>query len=91
MKVVFFDADGTICHLRNGVSEKNREAFSRLKSAGYYTVLCTSRSMPFVTENLRCLGFDAYITSGGACIQMQEGTTDYRILYETVIGLMSAL
>lgn len=90
MKVVFFDADGTICHLRNGVSEKNREVFSRLKSVGYYTVLCTSRSMPFITEDLRGLGFDAYITSGGACIQTQESATDYRIPYETVIGLMSA-
>lgn len=89
MKIVFFDADGTMCHLRNGVSEKNREAFSLLKRAGYYTVLCTSRSMPFVTENLRGLGFDAYITSGGACIQTQEGVTDYRIPYETVKGLMS--
>ena len=89
MKVVFFDADGTICHLRNGISEKSREAFSRLKSTGYYTVLCTSRSMPFVTENLRCLGFEAYITSGGACIRTQKSTTDYRIPYETVIGLLS--
>lgn len=89
MKVVFFDADGTICHLRNGISEKNIEAFSRLKRAGYYTVLCTSRSMPFVTENLRNLGFDAYITSGGACIQTQEYITDYRIPCETVLGLMS--
>lgn len=91
MKIVFFDADGTICHLRNGFSKKNREAFSRLKKAGYYTVLCTSRSMPFVTEDIRCLGFDAYITSGGACIQAREYVADYWIPYESVTRLMSAL
>ena len=91
MKMVFFDVDGTIYHLRNGISKKDREAFSHLKNAGYYTVLCTSRSMPLVTEDIRCLGFDAYITSSGACIQARKYMADYWIPYESVTRLISAL
>lgn len=91
MKVVFFDADGTVCHLRNGISAKNKAAFFRLNKLGYYTVLCTSRSMPFVTEDIRSLGFDAYITSGGASIRMLEELTDYTLPFETVMKLLLAL
>lgn len=91
MKIVFIDADGTLCHLKYGISEKNRKSIQKLRDNNYQVVLCTSRSMPFVTKDIRSLNFDGYITSGGACITDNKKLSQFVIPHDVVIKIVSRL
>ena len=91
MKVAFFDADGTVCHLKTGISAQTREVFEQLHYFEVFNVLCTARSMPFVTDDLRSLGFDAIISSNGACIMKGTTVSDFEIPYETVCRLLNVI
>lgn len=91
MKIVFIDADGTLCHLKYGISERNRKSIQRLKDNNYQVVLCTNRSMPFVTKDIRSLNLDGYITSGGACITDNKEISQFVIPYDVVAQIVSRL
>ena len=88
MKVAFFDADGTICHLKTGISIQTRKVFEQLNHYGVFTVLCTARSMPFVTHDIKSLGFDAIISSNGACTIRGTTVSNHKIPYEVVCEML---
>lgn len=91
MKIVFFDADGTVCHLKYGISDKTKEAIKRLQDNGFHTVLCTSRSMPFVTNDIISLGFEGYITSCGSSIMDKKGVMQNSIPFYDVQNIIDLL
>jgi Cof subfamily protein (haloacid dehalogenase superfamily) len=64
-KAVFFDADGTLYDIREGVPESAREALIRLREKGHLAFLCTGRSRSFVLEDLESLPLDGMIAACG--------------------------
>lgn len=68
-KAVFFDADGTICDMREGIPESARRAVRRLRKNGHQAWLCTGRSRAFVPDNLAGMGFDGIIAACGAYME----------------------
>ena len=55
-KIVFFDADGTICDIKKGIPESAIAAVHQLTANGHLAFLCTGRSRAFVTEDLAHMG-----------------------------------
>ena len=43
-KIVFFDADGTICDIKKGIPESAIAAVHQLTANGHLAFLCTGRS-----------------------------------------------
>ena len=70
MKIVFFDIDGTIYHLRLGIPEDTAEALEALRSRDVLIGLCTSRSLAYIPNELKKIPFDVLITSNGARVQV---------------------
>lgn len=72
MKAVFFDADGTICDIRQGVPQNTREAIRQLTANGHRAFLCTGRSMAFVPEEILSIGFTGIVAAAGAYLSYGE-------------------
>ncbi|ERI91015.1 Cof-like hydrolase [Clostridiales bacterium oral taxon 876 str. F0540] len=73
-KAVFFDVDGTLIDCAGGmecVLNSTEEAIEKIKKNGHLTVLATGRPKSFLDKEITRLGFDAYITSNGAYIEMK--------------------
>lgn len=70
-KIVFFDADGTICDIKKGIPESAIAAVHQLTANGHLAFLCTGRSRAFVTEDLAHMGFTGMIAACGAYIEYQ--------------------
>jgi hypothetical protein len=68
-KVVFFDADGTICDIEKGVPKSAREAIQKLRENGHEAWLCTGRSRAFVPKYLEEIPFTGMISACGATIE----------------------
>ena len=68
-KVVFFDADGTICDIEKGVPESAKRALEKLIANGHEAWLCTGRSRAFVPWYLEELPFTGMISACGATIE----------------------
>jgi Cof subfamily protein (haloacid dehalogenase superfamily) len=74
-KAVFFDVDGTLVNCSQGMNcalDSTKEAIKRIRNNGHLTVLATGRPKTFLDEEIRKLGFDAYITSNGAYIELDD-------------------
>ena len=67
-KVIFFDIDGTIYSYDKGVIEDTKDAIRELRRNGHLTFLCTGRTYPMVTDDIRNIGFDGVIAGGGTYI-----------------------
>ena len=70
-KIVFFDADGTVCDIEKGVPESAVKAISALCENGHEAWLCTGRSRAFVPWYLEQVPFTGMITACGATIEKQ--------------------
>lgn len=68
-KTVFFDADGTICDIREGVPQSAVESICRLRENGHEAWLCTGRSRAFVPWYLEQIPFTGMISACGATIE----------------------
>ena len=68
-KVVFFDADGTLCDMEKGVPQSTKEALKKLRENGHEAWLCTGRSRAFVSWYLEELPFTGMISACGATIE----------------------
>ena len=68
-KAVFFDADGTICDIKEGVPKSAIEAIARLRENGHEAWLCTGRSRAFVPGYLEEIPFTGMISACGATIE----------------------
>lgn len=67
-KAIFFDIDGTIYSYDKGVIEDTKEAIRELRNNGHLVFLCTGRTYPMVTDDIRDIGFDGVIAGGGTYI-----------------------
>lgn len=78
IKAIFFDIDGTLYDAdTNYINPSSVEAIRSLHEQGYILGLCTGRSINeivSVPKALIGLPFDVYITSGGACSYLRDGT-----------------
>lgn len=73
--IVFFDVDGTLIDWTKGISkptESTKKSIKKLKENGYITMLATGRPRNGMNEDLISLGFDGYIGSNGAYIEMNN-------------------
>lgn len=73
--IVFFDVDGTLIDWTKGVTkptESTKKSINKLKENGYLTMLATGRPRNGMNEDLISLGFDGYIGSNGAYIEMNN-------------------
>lgn len=73
--IVFFDVDGTLIDCWNGIekpTEKTKEAIKKLKENGYLTLIATGRPMSFLSDELKDLGVNGYITSNGTYIELDN-------------------
>lgn len=68
-KIVFFDADGTICDIKKGIPDSTKKAIAKLMENGHEAWLCTGRSRAFVPDYLENLQFTGIISACGATIE----------------------
>lgn len=91
-KAIFFDVDGTLVDCAKGMSnvlDSTEEAIKKIRKNGHWAVLATGRPKSFLNEEITRLGFDAYITSNGAYIELDgkaiyNRAIDKKILEEAV-------
>lgn len=78
IKAVFFDIDGTLYDSDiNYINESSLEAIRQLHEKGILIGLCTGRSRKeilSVPHEILSLPFDVFITSGGSCSYLRNGT-----------------
>ena len=70
-KIVFFDADGTVCDIEKGVPDSAVRAIAALRENGHEAWLCTGRSRAFVPWYLEQVPFTGMITACGATIEKE--------------------
>lgn len=70
-KCVFFDADGTLLDLKEGIAPDVLPAFQKLKENGHTVVLCTGRARCLIPPEVEALPFDGVISNMGAYIEYQ--------------------
>ena len=85
IKAVFFDIDGTLYDSDINYSNKSSlEAIKHLHEQGILIGLCTGRSRKeilSVPKEILTLPFDIYITSGGTCSYLKDGTVLHRTYF----------
>lgn len=71
-KIIFFDIDGTLedkyCHIPDSASSCIR----KLKEKGHIVCVASGRPMWQIDKGIRELGFDGYIASAGAYVEMNH-------------------
>jgi Cof subfamily protein (haloacid dehalogenase superfamily) len=92
-KAIFFDVDGTLIDCAQGmkcVLDSTEEAIEKVRKNGHLAVLATGRPKSFLDEEITKLGFDAYITSNGAYVELDgkavyNRTIDKKTLEEVIL------
>lgn len=72
--IVFFDVDGTLIDCGKGIyspTKATKEAISKLKENGYLTFLATGRPKNSVTESIKNIGLNGYVTSNGSYAELE--------------------
>ena len=79
-KAIFFDIDGTLWDGQSVMPESVYSAFREMKAAGHAVLICRGLSRGYVfDERLSELGFDGYVTSAGAMVEIGGETMYCRI------------
>lgn len=74
-KAVFFDMDGTLIDCLNGITDitpRVKKAIRALQAKGNYVFIATGRPYAFLNEALRNFGFDGFVLTNGAYVQVKE-------------------
>ena len=69
-KCVFFDIDGTIVDIMNGIATDVPEAIRQLTGNGHLAFICTGRSRAFIPREIEELPFTGMITNLGGYIEL---------------------
>jgi len=91
-RIIFFDVDGTLIDCAQGMSrilDSTVDAIKKLRENGHLVVLATGRPKSFLNDEITNLNFDAYITSNGANIEVNNEiiynkTIDKKTLKEVI-------
>ena len=74
---VFFDIDGTLWDEQSYMPESAMSAIREMREMGHKALICSGRSRGYVFDpRLEEIGFDGYVTSAGAMVEI-EGKTLY--------------
>lgn len=100
-KTIFFDADGTLMDIKDGITDQTMKALRELVFRGHRIFLCTGRSRAFLPSYLLELPFTgvvcsmgAYLELHGKCVFSQELPADTAALSVKVLrehGLIPVL
>lgn len=74
-KAVFLDIDGTILDCLNGINDitpRVKNAIRLLQKNGNYVFIATGRPYAFLNDNLRNFGFDGFVLTNGAYVQVKQ-------------------
>lgn len=74
-KAVFFDIDGTLMDCLNGINDitpRVKKAIHAVQAKGNYVFIATGRPYAFLNDNLRNFGFDGFVLTNGAYVQVKE-------------------
>lgn len=74
-KAVFFDIDGTLMDCLNGITDMTprvKKAIRTLQAKGNYVFIATGRPYAFLNEALYNFGFDGFVLTNGAHVQVKE-------------------
>lgn len=71
-KIVFLDIDGTLYDHQVGIPQSAIDAIHLAQEQGHIICICTGRPKPDVDETITSIGFDGYITSCGAHVEVEE-------------------
>lgn len=68
-RICFFDLDGTILDVKDGVPESTRRAIHNLTDNGSQAFICTGRSRAFITQEAIDMGFHGMVAACGAYLE----------------------
>lgn len=74
-KAVFFDVDGTLVDCLNGIKDitpRVKKAIHELQANGNYVFVATGRPYAFLNDNLLDFGFDGFVLTNGAYVQVRD-------------------
>lgn len=74
-KAVFFDIDGTLMDCVNGITDitpRVKKAIRTLQAKGNYVFIATGRPYAFLSDKLLDFGFDGFVLTNGAYVQVGE-------------------
>ena len=70
--VVYLDFDGTIADVDGHVPELTLKAIKQAQERGHYVFLNTGRSPREIPPHVKAIGFDGYVTAGGAFAEVGD-------------------
>ena len=70
--VVYLDFDGTIADVDGRIPERTRRAILEARNRGHYVFLNTGRSPREIPSDVKDIGFDGYVTAGGAFAEVGD-------------------
>lgn len=79
-KVLFFDIDGTLIDVGNGITdipEGAKRQMRKLQKQGHLLFIATGRPYAFISEVINDFGFDGMVLSNGAHVEL-NGKTIYQ-------------
>lgn len=74
-KAVFFDVDGTLIDCLNGITDitpRVKKSIRKLQAEGNYVFVATGRPYAFLNDNLLNFGFDGFVLTNGAYVQVRD-------------------
>ncbi len=74
-KAVFFDIDGTLVDCLNGITDitpRVKKAIRELQAKDNYVFIATGRPYAFLNEALRNFGFDGFVLTNGAYVNVKD-------------------
>jgi len=71
-KFIFFDIDGTLLSHKSGIPASSKEAIHKARQNGHKLFIATGRPKSKITASIRDIGFDGYIYSSGAAIEVHN-------------------
>lgn len=70
-KAFFFDADGTLIDIKEGMTAQTKQALFSLLEKGHKVFLCTGRSRAFLPKELLSVPFSGMVCSMGAYLELE--------------------
>ena len=67
--IVFFDADGTLLDIKQGVPDSAKDAIKKLTDAGHEAFLCTGRAYAFIPDEVKEMALTGIIANCGAYME----------------------
>ncbi len=71
-RLIFLDVDGTLCDNSGKIPFSARAAVEKARKNGHKVFLCTGRSKPEITEEIRSIGLDGVIGAAGGYIEIDN-------------------